>query len=51
MDALANIIARMSPLRDDFSIEIIYNPFISDSVHYVVPLDKQKSWGLKMRSA
>ena len=32
MDALANIIARMSPLRDDFSIEIIYNPFILDNI-------------------
>lgn len=31
-DALANADARLSPLRDGFSVEIIYNPSISDNI-------------------
>jgi len=31
-DALANYAARFSPLRDDFSIEILYKPSILDNI-------------------
>jgi len=27
-DALANVVARLSPLRDNFSIGIVYKPYI-----------------------
>jgi len=32
VDALENIAARMTPLRDRFSIEILYKPSIPDNI-------------------
>jgi len=32
VDALENNFARMSPLRDEFSIEILYKPSILDNI-------------------
>jgi len=32
VDKLENVIARLSLLRDGFSIEIIYSPFVSDNI-------------------
>lgn len=31
-DALANVAARLSPLKDDFSIEILYKPSVPDNI-------------------
>jgi len=32
VDALANVVARLSSLRDGFSIEILYKSFIPDNI-------------------